>query len=666
MYRFSLFIGLLLLAFVAQADDWRSLANAAGSGQLLIHAEDGWCPGLLLGTDVAVTVTGPVAEVRLTQRFRNPSRTFAEGVYVYPLPADAALHGMKMVMGERVIRGEIHEKQEARHLYRQASAQGKRAALVEQLDPGVFTTSVANIPPGQVIEVTLTYTQVLQRDASTFTLRLPLTITPRYAPAQSEPPSGLMPTSIQQAAQRTRQMPAVQLTAHVRVLLDPGLGITDLDSASHAIHVSQEGERYTIEPADGAFPMDRDFVLSWSLKPQAHTSASFLTQTRDGVHYGLLMMMPPQPRSGQQAVRKEQLLVIDHSGSMEGERIRQARKSLDYALHQLTPRDRFNVLAFNDATTRLFPQPVDATPENLQRALAFVDGIEAEGGTEILSALRTALEMERAPEYVHQVILATDAAVTNGQDILAMVHDKLGNARLFAVGIGDAPNAALLDGLARFGHGVAVMIADASQVNAAMQRLLQRISRPMLTNIQLHFPDGTSAQLAPGKIPDLYLGEPLMVAARLDRLPATVTITGNNPAPWQQVLRPDTDNHEGVARLWAERRIDELLDDLTRGGDEAGLRAQVVDIALRHQLVTRYTSFVAVDEKVLRKEGEPLDSDTIQPRLPQDMQTARRGFPDTALPTWHELGMAGIFALLACLLLLLAQWLKTGAQHECG
>lgn len=673
MYRITIFITALLLACSAQASDWQALANDAGTGEFLMHTKSGWQPGVLLGTQVNVDITGPVAEVTLTQRFKNPSGTFAEGVYVYPLPDNAALHGMVMLLGNRRIHGEIHKKAKARHIYRKAKRQGKRTALVEQLDPGVFNTSVANIPPGEVIKVKLEYTQVLERDGAKFSLHLPLTITPRYAPGPSEEGvqqrqsrvGGLVATSIRKAAKRTRQMKDKMLQAHMQVELDPGLPITGLTSPSHAIHVQHENGHYTVKLADGAVPMDKDFVLSWQLQPQAHTTAAFLTQTVDGRHYGLLMMMPPQARSEHRAIPKEQILMIDQSGSMSGGRIEQARKSIQYALRQLDRDDRFNVIAFNSRTTTLFPEPVPASRRNVQRAQAFVDGIEAKGGTEIKPALRKALEMKRAPEHVHQIILATDAAVTNGQSLLALLHNELGNARLFPVAIGDAPNTSLLRGLARFGHGVSTHIQKAAQVTPRMKRLLGRIARPMLTGIRIHLPDGIKARLTPGRIPDLYSGQPLIVAARISRIPETITVTGRNPSAWKRVLQPDTGaGHKGVARLWAQKRIETLMDRLATGASQAAIRPRVVHLALRHHLVTRYTSFVAVAEKRVRNASQSLKSETIHPRLPKDMQTPGRGFPDTALDTWHELTVAAFLALLAGLLLLSARLLRKGGRHD--
>lgn len=661
MYRVAILMIILLLACAVGANERVEWVNEAGTGHFLLRSADGWEPALLLDTEVDIEVNGPVAEVTVTQRFSSRDRAFSEGVYVYPLADNAALHDMEMIVGQRRIQGEVHERREAGRIYDQAKQQGKRTGLVEQQKPNVFTTSVANIAPGETVAVELRYTQALERVGHRFSLHLPLTITPRYIPAGPEQYHALdaganaAPNSIARTARHTARLPDQAQRVRIQARIDPGLPTTDLVSSSHDIRTNRIDDHYRLTLADGAVPMNKDFRLSWKLAPRADTQATFLTRTLDDQHYGLLMMIPPKPGPRRHVVAREQILVLDRSGSMSGERMKQARRSTQHALRQLDPDDRFNVVAFNDTTRSLFPEPVRATRAHVRRALGFVDGLDGDGGTEMLPALRTALAMKRDPELVRQVIFVTDGAIGNENAVLQMVHEQLDGARLFPVAIGDAPNQSLLRRLARFGRGTSTTIQNHQEVSGKMNRLLERIARPVLSDLHLQLPPDIEAEFSPERIPDLYLGEPLVVSARLSRIPESITVHGRNPQTWQRTLQPETEReHEGVARLWARDRIRALMDRMAQGADEEEIRPRVVDIALRHRLVSRFTSFVAVEKRRVRSEGESLNREQLQSRLPEDMQTRGRGFPDTALNTGLKLRLAAMLALLGGLVLVLA------------
>ena len=679
MFRLGWVIALMIIAGPALASDRAERAertewvNDAGTGQFLVRSGQGWEPALLLETEAEIEVNGPVAEVTITQHFSNRERSFAEGIYVFPLPQDAAIHGMEMIVGHKRIRGVIHEKEAAREIYEKARDEGKRTGLVEQQRPNVFTTSVANIAAGEEVAVEIRYTQVIERDGRRFSLRLPLTITPRYAPADAtaEPSSdrsgeqaeggsaGSIPTDIDQAAQRTAAMGEDDQQARIRARVNTGLPVTDLVSRSHDIRSHRTDSTINVTLAEQKVAMDKDFLLSWELAAKAEPAAHFFTETVEGEPYGLLMMMPPERASGADAgapgVRKEQILVVDRSGSMRGDRMVQARRSALHALRRLDAQDRFNVVAFNDRTQTLFPQPVRATREHLDAARDFIDALEADDGTRMLPALERALAMKRGEEYLRQVIFVTDGAVANEDAVLQSVHENLDGTRLFPVAIGDAPNNYLLRRLARFGRGTHTAIQDASEVQTRMQRLLDRIARPALRDIRVELPDGVTADFAPSKIPDLYLGEPLVIAARFNRMPEGLTVHGENPQPWSRRIGADPEQGDaGIASLWARRRIATLMDRLAQGADKERIRPDVVDIALQHALVSRFTSFVAVEDKRVRREGEALDSEQITGRLPEDMQKAGRGFPDTALHTALQVRLALLLALAGVLVLVLS------------
>ncbi len=646
--------------------DW---LNDAGTGQFITQVNGERQAAILLGTHFDVNVTGPIAEVTVTQRFKNQAQQFVAGTYVFPLPENAAIHGMEMIIGKRHISGEIHKKKVAKKIYQKAKQAGKRAGLVEQVRPNIFTTSVANIAPGETIKITLHYLQVLDRDNSRFTLRLPMTITPRYAPDNPESyrfaahQHDALPTSIQQTAAATRQMPDEQLRASVMIHLHPGLAASEPTSTTHQLSVVRHGKSYQVTLAGGSVPMDSNFAMSWTLLPQAGVAANFMTQTIDGQHYGLLMMMPPQPSSQHPDISREQLLVIDHSGSMSGARMRQARKGAVFALQHLTANDYFNVIVFNHDQRLLFPQPVKADDAHLRQAIHFVKNLQAGGGTRVMPALKLAFDQRHQAGTLRQIIFMTDAAVSNGAAILQLEHQRIGKARLFAVGIGGAVNSFLIRRMGEYGNGSSVTIRNAKDVVPEMRRLVSRIAHPAITDLQLQLPVDIDATLTPKQLPDLYLGEPLIVAMRLSHIPHQLVLTGKNPEPWKRVLHTDADKkRQGIARLWARNRIKDLMDQLIQGADESQIKPRITRIALQHQLISKYTSFVAVEQTPVRDTDQPLKDEKVQSRLPKDMQTSARGFPNTGLTTGLQFQLALILALLAVLIFLVGRR-KQYASH---
>lgn len=672
----STVVALLWLSALAAAEEG---TREVGTGELLLSdAGGGRQPALLQNTDIDVRVNGPMARVSVTQQFKNPSDEFVEGVYVFPLPDDAAVHEMRMLIGQRRIQGEVQEKQEALRTYEKAREEGKRAGLVEQDRPNVFVTSVANIAPGETVEVEIHYSQVIERDGATFTLRVPLTITPRFESPDPEHHhaldrvpapdgswhAGRFPKSIAESAQATARMATATQHAALHARLNPGLPLEKLISPSHDIRTNRRDEQYDITLAEGRVPMDRDFVLTWQLEAGTESRAAFFTQTLADEHYGLLLMMPPSPSEQRRSMPKEQLLIMDVSGSMQGARVEQARQSLLHAFRRLSPEDRFNVLAFNNDYQTLFDQPVQASPENIRKARAMVTSIRAGGGTEMLPVLRAALDMKATEGYVRQILFVTDGAVSNERAVLNMVHHRLGQARFYPVGIGAAPNAFLMDRLAAFGRGLYTRIDDPGKVQIRMERLLDRIARPALTDVQVTLPDGVQGDFFPEKVPDLHLGEPVLITVKLNRMPQHVLVQGASPEPWSRRIELNgTEQHEGVAVLWARKHISALMSRLAQGEPEQTIRPQVLSTALKHQLVSRYTSFVAVDRTPARSREQALKREQISSRLPADMAVNQRHpYPSTSLNTGHNMMLALLMMLVGTLFGLMKRRFVRAAQ----
>ena len=589
---------MLLLGATARAQD--------GEGLLLAGTDGAWHPAAMLETDVRMRVRGLLAEVEVRQRFVNGSDDWLEGRYLLPLPETSAVHALTVEVGERRIVGEVREKQQARAEYAQAAAEGTRSALVEQNRPNLFRTSVANIAPGETVTVTVGYWQRVDHADGVFSLSLPLTLTPRYLPGSIGADDD--PQTLPALAQARYGGSALEPTVAIHVELDAGLPLATVDSPTHAVVVRGGGARYTVALAGLVEPSDRDFALEWRPQPSAEVSGALFRERVGNDEYALVMLVPPTLPV--QPLPRELLLVVDTSGSMHGTSMQQARAAVLGALDRLGPQDRFNVIRFSSTSEMLFQDLVDADAAHLAVARDWVAAFEADGGTELGAALDQALATQPPPGWLRQVVLVTDAAIGNETELLARLERDLGEARLFPVGIGSAPNGHFLREAARLGRGADVLIRALDEVEGRMDALFARLDRPALRDLDLAWPAGTEAY--PQRMPDLYAGEPLLAVAKLAHAAGTVGAAGWSTAgEWRQALSldaKDAADDAGVARLWAREKLAALEDALRRGAPEPEVRAQMLQVALSHHLVSRYTSLVAVDRTPARPANAPLAS----------------------------------------------------------
>jgi Ca-activated chloride channel family protein len=357
--------------------------------------------------------------------------------------------------------------------------------------------------------------------------------------------------------------------------------------------------------------------------------------------------MPPQPRNAR-ALAREVVFVIDVSGSMKGRSIRQARRAMDAALQRLKPRDRFNIITFSDGAQRLHPSAQPAQPAVVRQARAYVAGLDAGGGTNMAPALKLALS-PAAAGHLRQVVFITDGAVGNEEALFRLIHQRLGGSRLFTVGIGSAPNAHFMRVAARFGRGSYTFVDRVGEVEQDIGALFRRIGAPVVRDIRVHWPG--DAESYPERIPDLYAGEPLVVAARIGTGEGPVVVEGETDGQsWRRRVQiPAGFGRNGVSVLWARRRIAALMDEIRAGRAEAEVRPDVVATATAHHLVTRYTSLVAVDRAPGRPSGASLKREAVPANLPDGSDPS--GFV-TVMP--RTATAAGMHLIAGLLLLLIA------------
>jgi Ca-activated chloride channel family protein len=656
--------GVLLILLVF---GWGSVQGAEpepSSGRLTLYALDGrpLQEAPLLDTEVEVDVTGMLARVTVVQRFTNPGSSWLEGVYQFPLPTGSAVERLRMVVGGRVVEGVIKEKRKAKRLYQQAKAAGQRASLLSQQRPNIFTTSVANIGPDEALRVEIGYQQQLRYRDGRFEWRFPLVIGPRYIPGSALPTDDDRFDVAHGWAVDTDQVPdASQITPPVAnpvdgalnpvklmVRLDAGLPLSEIRSHYHAVVENRDAEgALVVRLAKGAVPANRDFLLSWRPQAGMEPRAALFKQHWQGQDYALLMLMPPDQELQAQKLSREIVFVVDNSGSMHGASISQAKAALRLALQRLEPGDRFNLIHFNSSSHALFAQAREANPANIEQALKRVEALQAEGGTEMMSALKLALQAEGS-ERLRQVVFLTDGSVGNESALFQLIRQRLGQSRLFTIGIGSAPNNHFMQRAADFGRGSFTYIGDLSEVEERMGRLFERLEYPAMRNLQLKQEDGNPLDVLPSRLPDLYLGEPLLLTLRSDRLSGDLMIEGDRDGtPWRHRVKLDQGgNHQGLHRLWARRQIRELMGQERQAVSDEQRRQAVTEVALRHQLVSAYTSLVAVEKQPVRPASSPLEGGMMSVNLPNGSD------PSRVFGRLPQTGTMGPISLLFGLLLL--------------
>lgn len=623
-------------------------ARAHGDPQgLLVRAPGGdWRESIALETSVEYRIRGLLAEVTITQRYHNDTGEWLEGRYLLPLPGDAAVGSLRLLVGERLIEGEIREKRQAQADYAAAAASGRTASLVEQSRPNLFNTAVANIGPGESVEIHIGYWQSVDFQDGTFSVSLPLTLMPRFRPGSTDPAFAALdaPAVVRNAEDSAIDLGlAFEPTVAINVELDAGVPLASITSPTHPIEVEPDGPRYRVRLASHVEPADRDFELRWTPRASSTAQPTLFVEESEGEYFAQLLLVPPTLPV--HPVPRELILVVDTSGSMFGTSMTQAKAALDRALQRLRPGDRFNVIRFDHRREALFEATVAATPGNIALARDFVGRLRADGGTNLLSALELAFSQPSTPGHLRQIVLLTDAAVGNEQELLAYISERRDEARLFAVGIGSAPNDHFLRRAVELGRGAKVVVRDVDEVATRTDALLAKLDQPALRDLELHWPG--IAEAYPSRLPDLYVGEPLRVVARLAALPDEVMARAQaRQQPWQERIRLDrgrVGRGDAIARLWARARITELEDQLRAGADEDTIRGQIVEVALRHGLVSRYTSLVAVDRTPVRPQDADLASVAFAHATPADPL----GFAGTATGARLALALGLLLAVLA-------------------
>ena len=580
---------------------WRPQAAEASStpGGMLARldkngAVDAPCP--LEHTAVTADVQGPVVRVKVRQVFRNPTGDPMEAIYTFPLAAAGAVDDMTIRIGDRVVKGTIKRKEEARAIYDAARRQGKLAGLLDQERPNVFVQSVANIPPNAKVEVEIQYVEALKFEAGRYEFVFPMVVGPRYSPKHN-------PGAFQNpkyAAQGTRAGHDISLS----LKLDAGLPVDAIDSTTHEVVVENR-------TAAGAFVKlrnqneipNKDFILRWDVTGKKINDALLTHRGRDGQGYFTFVLAPPDQPAREDITPKEIVFVIDTSGSMHGFPLDKAKEAMMAAIEGMHPRDRFNLITFSGDTHLLFPSPVAATQENIADAKRFLAGRRSGGGTEMMKAIRASLAPSGSREHVRIVCFMTDGYVGNEDEIIREIRQHP-EARVFSFGIGSSVNRHLLDQMSQQGRGEVEYVGLQDDGSAAAKRFHTRVQTPLLTDIQLTFQGLAVDEVYPKRVPDLFSAKPVVITGRYrDAGRGVVKITGKMGGhPFERSLQvdlPAAAQRDGIRSLWARTKVGELM---VAGATQN--REAITELGLRYALMTPFTSFVAVEHQTISEQGK--------------------------------------------------------------
>jgi Ca-activated chloride channel homolog len=564
--------------------------------------ELGDCP--LRNTAVKTDISGFIARVHVTQNFENSFAFPIEAVYTFPLSQNGAVDDMTMNVGSRVIRAKIMKRAEARATYEQARSEGKTASLLDQERPNIFTQSVANIMPGDKVTIEITYVETLKYEDGAYEFVFPMTVGPRYIPALGVKDAD----KIRPPYAATRNGSDVS----VEVNVNAGVPIQEVRSVSHEIsQVNFTPATAKITLKDETTIPNKDFILRYDVSGGKIEDAVLAHRDERGGFFTLILQ-PPDKFTSEDRTPKEIVFVLDTSGSMYGFPIDKAKEAMKMSLDGLYPDDTFNLITFSGDTSILFDEPVAATEANVEKAKAFLDSRQGGGGTEMMKAIKAALDPSDAKDHVRIVCFMTDGFVGNDDEIVAEIK-RHPQARVFSFGIGSSVNRSLLDRMADAGRGEAQYVTLNEDGSAAAKKFYERVRTPLLTDLWIDWNGLPVTDMYPSRLTDLFSAKPVIVHGRFTKAASgTIKLRGLVAGqPYEREIAISLPENEpandALASLWARTRIDELTSDKlsdANAGKTSAIEKQITDLAINYRLMTNFTSFVAVEDRVVNQNGK--------------------------------------------------------------
>jgi Ca-activated chloride channel family protein len=619
----AFFIGLLPTFGVGTLP--QAQGASSGEGSLTIMQPDGTlghgCP--LEHTSVKTEISGFVARVEVTQTFHNPRKEKIEAVYTFPLSADAAVDDMEMRVGERVVRGMIKRREDARRIYEDARTRGHVASLLDQERPNIFTQSVANIMPEEKVIITIKYAELLPYEDGAFTFVFPMVVGPRFIPghATGKQGTGWAPgtSSVPDASRITPPVaPEGTRAGHdidLAVTVEAGVPILGIDSKLHEVEIERRNKKRAVVTMKNKKEIpNRDFVLKYTVAGDEIRSG-ILTHKEGASGYATIILIPPKRVKPEQIAPKEMIFVIDCSGSQSGKPLEKARETMRYVVDNMNPDDTFNIIDFNSGARALFGTPRKNSPKNRAKALKYLGALQARGGTWMGPAIETVCKSPAPENRLRIVTFMTDGYVGNDFEIISLVKRLRGKSRWFPFGTGNSVNRFLLDNMAKAGGGEVAYILLKSPGKEVAKKFYERIASPVLTDISLDFTGVGLEEIYPQAVSDLWSRKPLIFRARYHKAgKGTLTIKGfAGGKPYEQHLNVKLPEKEranaAIASIWARAKVDDLMSrdwvGIQRNAPRNEVKEEIIQVALAHRIMTQFTSFVAVEETVVTVGGKP-------------------------------------------------------------
>ncbi len=557
-------------------------------------------------TEVLVNIAGNIARVEVIQTFQNPFNRPLEAIYIFPLPDESAVDDMEIKIGDRIIKGNIKKREEAKQIYEQAKKQGKTAGLLEQERENIFTQSLANILPGEKIDVTIRYTDSLKFTGGNYDFVFPMVVGPRYIPGNVIDHSG----DTDQVPDASRINPSIipsgMRSGHnigVTVEIDAGLSIYNIVSTSHQINVENRGQKAIIKLQKHDNIPNKDLILRYQIAGQK-TEATVLNQVDDrGLHVAVYLI-PAITYNPQEIVAKDVIFLMDTSGSQQGEPLAQCKELMRRFINGLNPDDTFTIIDFANTATYLSQQPLNNTPQNRQRAINYINSLNANGGTELMHGINAVMKFPATSGRLRSIVLLTDGFIGNDNEILAAIQDKLkpGN-RLYSFGVGSSVNRYLLNRIAEIGRGTCQIVRQNENPEPVAEKFFREINNPVLTNISITW-EGTGENpiIYPSIVPDLFAEQPLVLFGRkADKIAGKLHIKGMVARGYEYEKTLNIIGEErgniAIAQLWGRQKIKDISKTMLNVETKKGVE-EITETALTYQLLSQYTSFVAVSDDV--------------------------------------------------------------------
>lgn len=647
-YFLSCFFVLVLL--LSGGNLWANAeeSDKTASPYFFVHSNDPETDRLpLKSTIVDVNVSGVMADVTVTQVYKNEGTRPIEAIYIFPASTKAAVYGMKMQVGERTILAKIKKKEEARHEYQVAKEAGQSTSLLEQHRPNVFQMSVANILPRDIIKVELKYTELLVPTDAIYRFVFPTVVGPRYVSEQGD--NSRSETWTANPYHQEGELPAS--TFDITVSIHAGLPIREVSCDTHKVdieYISANDSLIRLDPCEqhGA---NRDYILNYRLAGDKIETGMLLYEGKEE-NFFLVMMQPPKHLKLPYIPPRDYMFIVDVSGSMHGFPLEISKKLLKDLIGNLRPEDRFNVLLFAGGSTVMSERSIPATEHNIKKALKIIDRQGGGGSTEILPALKRALAMPAAEGYSRNIIIATDGYVSVELEVFDLIRRSLGNANIFTFGIGTSVNRHIIEGMARVGMGEPFVITDPSQAKQTAKKFRKLVESPVLTDITIDYQGFDAYNIEPLSIPDIMAERPVIVFGKYKGKPGgKVHLQGRcGGMIYENVLdasqiKPSPGN-SALRYLWARHKI-KLLADYNQLRFDDQRKEEVTKLGLTYNLLTEFTSFIAVDPEYRNVDGEPV---TVKQPLPLPQGVSNLAISGSLLHSVTVCGRAGVIDTRTC------------------